>query len=223
MKKLKNIKVHIILASVMILFSSCDLDLQENYDFDESATIYPPIVPFNMTMWEFMTQQPDFTMMVEAVQLAGMESIYSGGEDNKTVLMLRNQAMQEFLNNQGAASVSAISVAKWEKFLKYHVITTRFEQNDLNSQEDVQFQTLIEGPNGRINIWMWRRYMEIQVNRNEILFLSMESDFYRDKNPKNIKIKNGAIYVDTDNLIEYLFSRSNLGNFKEKYIVFKRK
>ena len=166
MKKLKKLKSCITLFSVFMLLTGCSLDLQENYDFDESATIYPTYEPFNMTMWEFMNEQADFTMMVEAVELAGLQSVYSGGENNKTVLILRNQAMQEFLTNQGAANVAAISVAKWQRFLKYHVITTRFTQNDLNSQEDVQFQTLIDGPDGRINIWKWRRYMEIQINRN---------------------------------------------------------
>ena len=165
MKKLKKLKSCIILFSVFMLFTSCGLDLQEDYDFDESATIQPPIEPFNMTMWEFMQEQADFTLMVEAIELAGMQSVYNDGQDDKTVLMLRNQAMQEFLTNQGAANVAAISVEKWQTFLKYHVITERISQNDLNSQEDVQFQTLVDGPNGRINCWMWRRYMEIRINR----------------------------------------------------------
>lgn len=166
MEKLIKITKYMSLLSVIMLFTSCGLDLQENYDFDESATIYPEYEPFDMTIWEFMNEQSDFTLMVEAVQLAGMESTFNGGQDDKTVLLLRNEAMQDFLDDQGANTLAEIDPQVLQNFLNYHVITTRFTNGDLNSQEYVTFQTLNEGPDGRIVIWRWRRYMELQINRN---------------------------------------------------------
>ena len=95
-----------------------------------------------------------------------MSAVFNGGADDKTVLLLRQDAMQEFLDDMGATVVSDIPVETWENFLNYHVITSRFTQNDLNSQEHVTFQTLVSGDDGRINVWKWRRYMELQINRN---------------------------------------------------------
>lgn len=164
-KYIKSLGLALMTASLFTL-SSCDLELQENYDFDESATVFPEYPPFEMSLYQFMTEQEDFTLMVEAIDRAGLQDQFSGGADDKTVLMLRQEAMEGFLEDQGVTTVAEVPVETLRNMLNYHIVTTRFTQNDLNSQEDVQFQTRIEGPNGRINIWKWRRYMEIQINRN---------------------------------------------------------
>lgn len=167
MKNIKSIYPSILFSFLIAgLLSSCDLELQQSYDFDEDATIYQPTPPFNMTIWEFMNQHDDFDLMVQAVELAGMESVFSGGQNDKTILLLRQDAMQEFLDDQNATSVGDIAVDTWQHFLNYHVITSRFTQNDLNSQEYTTFQTLVPGDDGRIVVWKWRRYMELQINRN---------------------------------------------------------
>ncbi len=167
MGKLIKITKYISLLSMVMLFTGCDLELQENYDFDESATIHLEYEPFDVTIWEFMNQESaDFSLMIEAVQLAGMESTFSGGQDDKTILLLRNEAMEDFLDNQGVTSVAEIDPQVLQNFLNYHIITRRFTNDELNSQEYVTMQTLNEGPDGRIVIWRWRRYMEIQINRN---------------------------------------------------------
>lgn len=146
--------------------TSCDLALQKSYDFDESATIYQEQPPFNQTIWEFMNQQADFDLMVEAIDFAGMQDVFDGGQDDKTVLLLRQEAMEAFLSDQNAENVQDVPLDTWMHFLNYHVITTRFTQNDLNSQEYTTLQTLVNGDDGRIVIWKWRRYMELQINRN---------------------------------------------------------
>ncbi len=152
--------------TLLLFLNSCDLALQESYEFDDDATIYNPSPPFDMTIWEFMTQESDFELMVEAVKLAGLEGVFNDGQDDKTVLLLRQDAMTKFLEDQGAAAVADVPVEIWQHFLQYHVITTRFTQNDLNSQEYTIFQTLYPGDDGRIVLWKWRRYMELQINRN---------------------------------------------------------
>ncbi|MEM6631712.1 MAG: fasciclin domain-containing protein [Bacteroidota bacterium] len=157
---------HFLWGIAVFLFSSCDLALQESYEFDDSASIYHPQSPFDITLWEFMNEQADFALMVEAVEFAGMIDLYNGGENNKTVLLLRQDAMESFLEDMGVATVPEIPLETWQNFLNYHVISTRFTQNDLNSQEYTTFQTLVPGDNGRIVVWKWRRYMELQINRN---------------------------------------------------------
>ena len=92
-------------------------------------------------------------------------------------------------------------------------ITFFFPQKSDNSS-NTKWSTIEINPNYRKG--------KIQVNGNEIMFLSMESDFYRAEKPNSMKIKNGAIYVDCTNLTEYLFSRPNLGNCTDKFIVFKK-
>lgn len=167
-KTIKSINpIVVFLIGSVWVFSSCDLALQTSYDFDEDASIYDPQTPFiNETIWDFMTSESDFDLMVEAIQFAGLESVFSGGDSDKTVLLLRQDAMEMFLEDQGAAQVQDIPIEVWEHFLNYHVITSRFTQNDLNSQEYTTFQTLYPGDDGRIVVWKWRRYMEIQINRN---------------------------------------------------------
>ena len=116
-----NYKISYLIGSLlitMITFTSCDLELQESYDFDESASIYDARPPFDQTIWEFMNEQPDFDLMVEAVQFAGMENVFSGGQDDKTILLLRQSAMESFLKDQGATTVSDIPVETWRHFLK---------------------------------------------------------------------------------------------------------
>lgn len=93
-------------------------------------------------------------------------------------------------------------------------ITFFFPQKSSNST-NTKWTTIEINPN--------YRKAKIQVDGSEIQFLSMESDFYRAEKPKNMKIKHGDIYVDCSNITEYLFSSPNLGNCREKYIVFKKK
>ncbi len=147
-----------------MLFQACEkLPLQESFDFDENDH---PVVrpPFNTTIFEFMTSRPELSSMVEAVRRAGLESMYSGGGNDKTVLLLRNDAMKRFLTDYGHARVADVPVSRLQNLLNYHVITTRFTQNDLPVQEYLTFQTLIPGPNGRITIYKWREYWEIRIN-----------------------------------------------------------
>ncbi len=139
------------------------LPLQKSFDFDEND--HPIVKPkFNMTIYQFMTTHAEFTSMVEAVKRAGMESTFSGGGDDKTVLLLRNEAMTEFLKNHKYSTVADVPVMTLQNLLKYHIIKARITQNDLTVQDFTTFQTNIDGLNGRINLYKWREYWEIQIN-----------------------------------------------------------
>lgn len=151
----------------IILISSCDLDLQEDFEFDDDAVVHEPQNPFTDTnMWDFMNANVEFDSLVKVATQVGMESLFSGGDENRTVLMLRNDAIEDFIGDQGGAQISDIPDATWEKLLNYHVITEAFVQEDIFSQENTRFQTLIDGDDGQIWVWKWRRYWELRFNDN---------------------------------------------------------
>lgn len=157
------IKLSLILLFA-IVFQGCEkLPLQKSFDFDEND--HPVVKPkFNMTIYVFMESRPELSLMVEAIKRAGMESTFSGGADDKTVLLLRNEAMIEFLTNHKYATIAVTPILTLQNLLKYHVIRKRITQNDLTVQDFTIFQTLTDGENGKITLYKWREYWEIQVN-----------------------------------------------------------
>lgn len=157
---IKNVAI---LLTVLSLHSCEKLALQKSFHFD--ANDHPAVIPpFNITIYEFMMQHVEFDSMTAAVKRAGMEDIFKGGEDDKTVLLLRNEAMKKFLNDYGFSKISDVPIMKLQNLLKYHVITTRFTQQDLSVQTFYVFHTLIDGDDGFINIWKFREYWTIRIN-----------------------------------------------------------
>jgi len=181
-----------IFFAALILSQGCKkLELQKSFEFDEND--HPSVAaPFNMSIYEFMASRSEFSMMTTAVQRAAMESVFSGGEDNKTVLLLRNEAMQEFLSREGYATLDDVPVEILQKLLKYHVITTRFTQRDLRVQFFYQFQTLLEGDAGLINIWKFREYWIIRINSGgeNLPSTAKSADVYL----HNYEFKNGVAH-----------------------------
>jgi len=62
----------------------------------------------------------------------------------------------------------------------------------------------------------------IDVKENEILITELESNFLPSERPKikNLTIKNGKLYADCENLTEYVWGKSNLGNCQSEKIEF---
>jgi hypothetical protein len=156
-----------------ITFYACDLPLQKSFHFDKSAHL-PKIPPYKTTIWTYMTHPEDSTFdqnehldsMVIAVKRAELKNIYNKGK-NKTVFLLRNKAMREFLANNGYKSISEVPVYILQNLLKYHVIPdTSIEQIDLPIKEYRQFQTLIKGANGLMNLYEGKEYWQIRINTN---------------------------------------------------------
>src|SRR5690606_36526773 len=154
---LKNNKMNRIIKSIVLLIItlslySCEkMILQKSFHFDEND--HPAVIlPFNITIYEFMTQHVEFDSMTVAVKRAGMEDIFKGGGNDKTVLLLRNEAIQKFLKDYGFSKNSDVPIIKLQNLLKYHVITTRFTQKDLKVQTFYVYNTLVDGDDGLINI-----------------------------------------------------------------------
>ena len=65
---------------------------------------------------------------------------------------------------------------------------------------------------------------KINIKENEIIITGLESDILPSQRPKlkNLTIKKGKIYVDCENLTEYVFGKSDLGNCETEQIEFSR-
>ncbi|MCG2420528.1 hypothetical protein K8089_16015 [Aequorivita sp. F47161] len=84
---------------------------------------------------------------------------------------------------------------------------------------DITEETLAEKQNREMSV-----IGNIDVRENEILITELESNFPPSERPKlkNLIIKNGNIYVDCDNITEYVWGKTDLGNCKSKEIEFSR-
>lgn len=162
----KILNIGLVLISIVMLIS-CDLELQQDFDFDKDAVVHEPQNPFtDINMWDFMNQYDEFDSLVKVATLVSMQSLYSGGDSNRTILMLRNDAIKDFIGDLGGAQISDIPNTTWVKLLNYHAITEAFVQEDIFSQLETRFQTLIDGDDGQIWVYKWRRYWEFQFNLN---------------------------------------------------------
>lgn len=147
----------ILLAIVMAFSSSCDLQLQEQFEFEDDI---PELARFDMTVMEWLDQNPQdqFTYMLEAIERAGLRDLYDNADDNRTFLLLRNDAWTE--SNEILSSVAgdasypldSIPVATLRHILKYHIVDAYVDQGPslLTVDAPYGFQTLIEGDSGRI-------------------------------------------------------------------------
>ena len=79
----------IITVFTIITFASCEkLALQKSYDYEGQA-IDPHV---NMTTWQFMQSRPDvFSLMSEAIEYAGMKSVYEQTDTKYTYLLINIQ------------------------------------------------------------------------------------------------------------------------------------
>lgn len=153
----------ILLLSIIPLMIGCDLELQRSFDFDENDRPQS-IEPYKYHVYQYLTEQTEFSLLVEAINRADMISVYSQSSNDKTFLMLRNEGMQEFLTQHGHASIDEVPIPRLQKLLNYHIINARVTQSDVNVAEYTIFQTLIPGDDGLISIWKAREYWILHVN-----------------------------------------------------------
>ena len=81
---MKKILYNISLVGIfMMLLSSCDLDLQTDYDY--SQKVDDPHI--NMTAWEYVASNEDnFSLLKEALEYTGVDEYYKQTEDRKSVV-----------------------------------------------------------------------------------------------------------------------------------------
>lgn len=160
----------VIILTVSALFLSCDLERQTSFDFDEDAHWEAP-EPFDVTVYDYINQEDQLSLMSQAIERANMEDTFQEGgspessdSNTITVFLLRNSAMQEFLDDYNYNSIDDVPVSTLENLLRYHVIPTRVKQRDVNVQTHTTFQTLVDGPDGIIDIWVHRDFWIMHIN-----------------------------------------------------------
>ena len=65
---------------------------------------------------------------------------------------------------------------------------------------------------------------KIDIKENQIFITGLESNFVPSERPEleSLTIKNGKIYIDCENLTEYVWGRTNIGNCEDNFIEFSR-
>lgn len=156
--------VLIILAVCAILFSSCDLKLQKEIPFNPES---PTLVTFkDQTVWDWLQTHPkdDFNYMVQAINVTGLQNLYSQVDTQRTYLLLKDAA---FTSNTGVlklitgsttgdlSTLSPENTQRLKNLLLYHIISIYVDQGPDNLKsiyKNYFFQTLLPGPQGIISI-----------------------------------------------------------------------
>lgn len=209
------------------LLSSCDLGLQEEFDFKPEALSENPFE--NMTAWEWIqtrTTAPtattynalEFDYFIEAIKKAGMQNEYDQiATKDRTYLLLNNNA---FIGAgdiiqivTGSATVPAgekadvtmnkvdtpAELAKLKAVLSYHIVTTYILQVPTLYKYDVDylFQTLIPGNDGLIAFRRSPIY-QITVNSQLAPLPKTATDEFEGCLSHNYQFKNGIGHVLAD-------------------------
>lgn len=146
---MKKIKLFLLGFSLVFL-TGCNLfglELQENYDFDDS--LYDPHT--NMSVMEYMRSLPEqYSSMVEAIEYAEMENSFSNSD--YTFLVLTNDACTSYFKANKLKNpdykpgvdnpVKEYFIpSSWkdykketvQEFLKYHILLGYYNWGNLNS------------------------------------------------------------------------------------------
>ena len=152
-KNIITLKSLLLIFTVLSLLSvaGCKkLPLQKSYDYEGQA-IDPHV---NMTTWKYMESRPDvFSLMSEAIEYAGMKSVYEQTEQKYTYLLINNVGMTAFITKYGFSSIKNIDAEKVKKLLQYHVIEGDYHAYDKKlPTEPIYVKTLLAGEDGLLTI-----------------------------------------------------------------------
>jgi hypothetical protein len=147
----KNGYKYFILWSLIIGFMACDnMELQTNYNY-KSETLNPHI---DLTAWEYMNSRPDiFSLLINAVEYAGMQDIYAQTDSTLTYLFINNTGMESYLSSRGLSTIAMADVNKIRKLLQYHIINGEYHAyNKKLPVEPIYVKTLLEGEAGLMSL-----------------------------------------------------------------------
>lgn len=181
---------YIALIGLALCLFSCDLDLQQGFDFKPEVDLTNPFG--DMTALEFIESRENvFTedggisgeelhYMAAAIRAAGLEAEYSGVDTSRTYLLLNNNAFTgsgdiiQLVTGSadvGETETPADVMARADldvlrTILRYHIVTTYVAQVPTLFEYGVNyvFQTLIPGDDGIIVMRRDERY-RIDINR----------------------------------------------------------
>lgn len=172
-----------VLFIVLFMMTSCDLPVQPKFEFEPDV---PDLITFeDQTVLEWMRSDAsiggnanaNFDIMVSAIEATGLEAEYSNPGDQRTFLMLNNEAFTangEIFPLLGVASVDELDEAGLDRLrtiLRYHIVDAYVDQGPEALPvllTNYLFQTLIPGEEGVISFNRDERF-RMNVNRADAL------------------------------------------------------
>ncbi|MFK7936447.1 MAG: hypothetical protein AB8G22_23230 [Saprospiraceae bacterium] len=221
---MKNIKYTLMaLLALTIAFSSCDLELQEGFEFVPEVDLDDPFD--DLTAWEWLNTrtQPNeeggiagesFNYMIAAIEKAGMVDEYNDPNmQERTYLLLNNNAFNgggDIIDivtgsptiEEGATPAEVMEnadVDKLKRILQYHIVTTYVAQVPTLFEFNVNyiFQTLIPGDDGIIVMRRDDRY-RIDINKAPAPLPSSATSQFERVRAHNYVFLNGIGHIIAD-------------------------
>nr|WP_294899199.1 hypothetical protein [uncultured Pedobacter sp.] len=162
----QNILRPILLVTMVfaVLLSACDLRLQQKVPFNPESPELPTFK--DQTAWDWIQSHPggDFTYMEQAINVTGLQNLYSQLDTPRTYLLLKNVAFTQTNgilqlitgSTKGSlATLNATNTQRLKNLLMYHIISKYVDQGPDNLKvlyKDYFFQTLLPGPQGIVSI-----------------------------------------------------------------------
>lgn len=172
---IKILKNSILFVCLMLLTMGCDLEVQDEFEFD--ADVNPQITFEEMTPWEWLQTNPDeeFYYLIQAIELTGLQAEFDVNTNGRTYFLLKDKGWIKWngIVNRELGRDKDLANADVElltNILKYNIITTYVDQgpdNLITVDKDYPFTTLYPGPEGNNIMTLSRdRNYTIQMNRS---------------------------------------------------------
>lgn len=179
---LNNFKGSMLLLAVLLGAVSCDLALQEEWQYvrdpfgnkELGMTAYDWMVSINEdSTYNDADTVPEFEYMLEAIERAGLKDIYASPSVSHTFFLLRNSAFngsgQLLQHTTGRADnpLDSLSPERIEHVLRYHILEVKLSQEDIPKNDfHLFYQTLVPGDTGimEINKRLFNQQMRINAD-----------------------------------------------------------
>lgn len=194
---MKKILYNISLVGIfMMLLSSCDLDLQTDYDY--SQKVDDPHI--NMTAWEYVASNEDnFSLLKEALEYTGVDEYYKQTEHQYTFLLLNNTAMKAFMESKGVTEISSCDMQELKNLLLYHIVSGHYSSYGELDVEPRFVITMLSGEEGLMTMNVWKNPWQAAVGKIVINQTGSNSKAHQCKSvTTNIMPTNGVMHIFED-------------------------
>lgn len=181
LKIYKNWRGFVLFSSLLCIVFGCVI--QENFRYESSNTT-PQL---GVTALEFFQSNESFSMLREAIGLAGLEDIYGGGEI-RTFIAPSNVAFTAYLQSNSYASLSDIPVPILRNLLRYHIVRERALFSDVELFSNT-FPIPFETESGQT--------MFLSRNNTFVGFINQGTGRQWQVSTSNLEPTNGVIHVVT--------------------------
>ena len=121
MKNILYLTKMIVMAITLVMVISCDEDENDN--------IIDPSNGIRFAIFDFVTENPDYSILLEGIQLTGLDTLLASNT-NFTLFAPNNEAFTNFLDG---SALSDIDVDTLEQLLLNHIIGTTLASEQLTT------------------------------------------------------------------------------------------